>query len=195
MQAQLLWGQYKVLFGGLLCQPSGPSGASLTSISNAFAALALHPTHEFPDPTSFIRPPSPGSQEPQVTLDRARDQPVAYLQRLIHNISKSFGPVWTCIQPPAFGECVRSLPICQPGTMEVHPGCRVEAHKSLSFLHQGIQNVPVGVGRVPERVFVPVIAIRGRVRVESTLVVTAADAGLQAVIGPRTKYIRQLQPR
>ena len=26
MQAQLLWGQHKVLFGGLLCRPSGPSG-------------------------------------------------------------------------------------------------------------------------------------------------------------------------
>ena len=42
--------------------------------------------------------------------------------------------------------------------MEVHPGCRVEAHKFLTFPHQGIQDVPIGVGRVPERVFVPVTA-------------------------------------
>ena len=119
---------------------------------------------------------------------------MAYLQRLIHNIPKSFGPVWTCIQPPAFGECVRSLPICQHGTMEIHPGCRVEAHKSLTFPHQGIQNVPMGVGRVPERVFVPVIATRGRVRVESTLVVTEADAGLSVLELSTLSYYNRDEP-
>ena len=75
--------------------------------------------------------------------------------------------------------------------MEVHPGCRVEAHKSLTFPHRkGIQIVPTGVSWVPERVVVLVTSIGRRVCVEPTRVVTAADAGLQAVIGPRAKYVK-----
>ena len=57
------------------------------------------PHHESLDPIPFIHPPPPLSvlQEPEVPLNRAIDQPVAYLQCPIHNIPKSFGPIWTCI--------------------------------------------------------------------------------------------------
>ena len=74
------------------------------------------------------------------------------------------------------------------------PGLQGGGTQIPDFPHQGIQNVPMGMGRVPERVFVPVIATRGRVRVESTLVVTEVDAGLSVLELSTLSYYNRDEP-